>query len=326
MKQKILITGGCGFIGSHIVEYFHQKNFEIKILDKYNFDSYKGWLNDYKFKNDIEFQMGDIRDYDFVKSSLQGCEQIIHLAALVGIPFSYISPLAYIKTNIEGTYNVLQASKELNNLTDIIITSTSEVYGSGKEFPMNENHQLNAQSPYSATKISADSISLSFYRSYDLPITILRPFNNYGPRQSNRAVIPALVSQFYNDSKFIEVGNIDTSRDFTYVTDTAKAYFSILGKKKYGEIFNISSGNEISIEELINKISSITNISKEIRSSEIRKRPSKSEVKRLLGNSNKFKMLTGWKTSISLEEGLLKTVSWIKNSEINLKNSKNYIV
>ena len=166
--------------------------------------------------------MGDIRDYDFVKSSVNSCKNIIHLAALIGIPYSYISPLAYLKTNIEGTYNVLHAAKELSCFNDIIVTSTSEVYGSGKVFPMTEDHSLNPQSPYSATKISADSISLSFYRSYDLPITILRPFNNYGPRQSNRAIIPTIISQFYNQNKYIEVGNINTTRDFTYVSDTAR--------------------------------------------------------------------------------------------------------
>ena len=245
MSYKTIITGGCGFIGSHIVELFHSKNHDIKVLDKYNHSNSFGWLDNYKYKNDIEFCMGDIRDYDFVISSVTGCKNIIHLAALIGIPYSYISPLAYLKTNIEGTYNVLHAAKQLSGVNDIIVTSTSEVYGSGKVFPMNEDHSLNAQSPYSATKISADSISQSFYKSYDLPITVLRPFNNYGPRQSNRAIIPTIISQFFNQNKYIEVGNINTTRDFTYVSDTASAFFKILGRKKYGEIFSISSGFEI---------------------------------------------------------------------------------
>lgn len=324
--MKTLITGGCGFIGSHIVEFFHQNNLDLKVLDKYNFDDSKGWLDNYKYKNDIEFLMGDIRDYDFVKSSLENCENVIHLAALIGIPYSYLSPLAYLKTNIEGTYNILQATKELDNFKDIIITSSSEVYGSGEVFPMNEKHSLNAQSPYSATKISADSISLSFFRSFDLPITILRPFNNYGPRQSNRAIIPTIISQFLNDKNFIEIGNKNTIRDFTYVTDTAKAYFAMLGRKNHGEIFNISFGKEISIDELINKISSITKITKEIKQSNIRVRPIKSEVNRLLGDSNKFRALTNWSPLINLEEGLSNTIEWIKNSEKNLKNSSHYIV
>lgn len=270
--------------------------------------------------------MGDIRDYDFVKSSVKNCENVIHLAALIGIPYSYLSPLAYLKTNIEGTYNILQATKESDNFKDIIITSSSEVYGSGEVFPMNEKHSLNAQSPYSATKISADSISLSFFRSFDLPITILRPFNNYGPRQSNRAIIPTIISQFLNDKNFIEIGNKNTIRDFTYVTDTAKAFFAMLGRENHGEIFNISFGKDISIDDLINKVSSITKITKEIKQSNIRVRPIKSEVNKLLGDSNKFRTLTNWSPLINLEEGLSNTIEWIKNTEKNLKNSSHYVV
>ena len=326
MKKKILITGGCGFIGSHVVELFHKKNLDIVVLDKYNFDNHKGWLEEYKYKSDIEFLLGDIRDYDFVKSSIFNCENILHLAALIGIPYSYISPLAYIKTNIEGTYNILEAIKGNDKINNLIITSTSEVYGSGEHFPMNEDHKIQAQSPYSATKISADALSISFFKSFGLPITILRPFNNYGPRQSNRAIIPTIISQFFNDNEHIEVGNTNTIRDFTYVTDTANAYYLALKNNNYGEIFNVSSGFEISIENLISKISKIINISKKIKKSKKRVRPSKSEVTRLLGDSNKFKDLTGWSPSISLTEGLVKTTEWIKKSEINLKNSKNYIV
>ena len=326
MSNKTIITGGCGFIGSHIVEFFHSKNHDIKVLDKYNHSNTFGWLDNYKHKNDIEFCMGDIRDYDFVKSSVNSCKNIIHLAALIGIPYSYISPLAYLKTNIEGTYNILHAAKELSYFNDIIVTSTSEVYGSGKVFPMTEDHSLNPQSPYSATKISADSISLSFYRSYDLPITILRPFNNYGPRQSNRAIIPTIISQFYNQNKYIEVGNINTTRDFTYVSDTASAFFKILGKKKYGEIFNVSSGFEISIEEVIEKVSEIVKIQKKIKKVKNRIRPRKSEVTRLLGDSKKIKKLTQWSPKINFDDGLIKTINWIKNSRINLENSSKYIV
>lgn len=326
MSNQTLITGGCGFIGSHMVEYFHSQNIDITVLDKYNSDNSYGWLNHYKYKKDINFIMGDIRDYDLVKSSMIGCKNLIHLAALIGIPYSYISPLAYLRTNIEGTYNVLQAAREIDGFDDILITSTSEVYGSGEEFPMNETHPLKAQSPYSATKISADSISLSFYRSFDLPVTILRPFNNFGPRQSNRAIIPTIISQLLNDSPHIELGNLQTSRDFTFVLDTAMAFYQMLGKKQYGETFNISSGHEITVFDLISKISNLINIKKTIKSSEVRIRPIKSEVTRLLGDSSKIKKVINWQPKYSFSDGLIKTIDWFTKSSNFIDKSSQYIV
>ena len=217
MADKILITGGCGFIGSHLVEHMVKRGFEVTAFDRYNSNNNWGWLENSKYKNNFNVILGDIRDYDSVKNAIKGNNIVLHLAALIGIPYSYISPLAYIKTNVEGTYNVLQSSKELE-ISKTVITSTSEVYGSAIYTPINEDHPLQPQSPYSASKIGADNLALSYYNSFDLPVTIIRPFNTYGPRQSARAIIPTIFSQLIS-SKDISLGNLSTVRDFTFVDD-----------------------------------------------------------------------------------------------------------
>ena len=240
MNKKIFITGATGFIGSHLCEMSVKKGFKVVGFDRYNSNYNLGWLEKSKYKKDINFIFGDIRDYDSVYKSMKGCNKVFHLAALIGIPYSYVSPLAYVKTNVEGTYNVLEAAKNLN-LKDIIITSTSEVYGSAKYLPINEKHPLNAQSPYAASKISADQLALSYYKSFNLPIKIIRPFNTYGPRQSSRAVIPRIMLQCINKkNKKIILGNLSPTRDFNYVEDTCEAYFDVLKcNKLVGKTINV---------------------------------------------------------------------------------------
>ena len=224
--KKILITGACGFIGSHLTEMMIEKGYNVVAFDRYNSNNDYGWLNNSKYKKDIEFELGDIRDFDSVYKVMKKVKTVFHLAALIGIPYSYISPLAYIKTNVEGTYNVLESSKILN-LENVVITSTSETYGSAMYTPMDEEHRLFGQSPYAASKISADQVSLSYYNSFDTPIKLVRPFNVYGPRQSTRAIIPTIICQLLKNSSKICLGNLNTSRDYTYVSDACEAFFQI---------------------------------------------------------------------------------------------------
>ncbi len=314
--KKILITGGCGFIGSNLVEHLLQKGYSIKVYDKYNFNNDWGWLEKSKYKKDLEVVLGDIRDFDSILNASKDCKSIIHLAALIGIPYSYISPLAYIKTNIEGTYNVLECSK-FNNFDNIIITSTSEVYGSAEKVPISEDHRLLGQSPYSASKIGADQLAMSYYKSFDFPIKLIRPFNTFGPRQSARAVIPTILSQCY-ENKLIKIGNINTTRDFTYVSDLCSAYEKFLNCKKknaFGNIFNIGNNSEISIIELINLIQKICKTNKKIIYDKSRKRKKSSEVSRLRCDPTAFQKLTSWKPKVSLTEGLYKFNDWYVNNK-----------
>ena len=252
--KKILITGATGFVGSHLTELCVEKGFEVVVFDRYNPNYNLGWLEQSKYKNDVNFVFGDIRDYESVLKTMKGCSSVIHLAALIGIPYSYLSPLAYLKTNIEGTYNVLESSKNLN-IEQTIITSTSETYGSAKYVPIDEKHPFSPQSPYSASKISADQLALSYWNSYQMPIKIVRPFNIYGPRQSCRAVIPSIIIQALSSKKEIKLGNVKPSRDFTYVTDTCSAFLEILKIKNFfGNTINIGSNNEYTIESIARKI------------------------------------------------------------------------
>ena len=231
MKTKVLITGATGFIGSHLCEMAIKKGFKVVAFDRYNSNNDLGSLKNSKYLKDMEIILGDIRDYDSVYKSMKNCKIVFHLAALIGIPYSYFSPLAYLKTNVEGTYNVLESAKNLN-LRKIIVTSTSEVYSSAQYLPIDEKHPLNAQSPYAASKTAADQLSLSYYKSFNLPITILRPFNTYGPRQSERAVIPRIITQCLSKkNKNLTLGNIKPTRDFNYVSDICESYFHILKTK-----------------------------------------------------------------------------------------------
>ena len=323
MTNKILITGGCGFIGSHLTEHLVQRGLEVTVFDRYNSSNNWGWLENSIYKKDFNVILGDIRDYDSVKNAVKGNNVVLHLAALIGIPYSYISPLAYIKTNVEGTYNVLQSAKELE-ISKTVITSTSEVYGSAIYTPINEDHPLQPQSPYSASKIGADNLALSYYHSFDLPVTTIRPFNTYGPRQSARAIIPTIFSQLIS-SKDISLGNLSTVRDFTFVEDLCMAYEILLKNNIFnGEVVNVGSNQDISISQLLEKIFKITNLKKKIVVSEDRIRKNKSEVNHLLCDNKKILSLTDWKPKISLDDGLRKTYSWIeKNKNIYKSNLYN---
>ena len=326
MSKKIVITGGCGFIGSHLVELLSESN-EVIAFDRYNSESDHYWLTNSKFKDRFSVVLGDIRDYDSVQSVLKGADVVIHMAALIGIPYSYVSPLAYIRTNVEGTYNVLQASKELE-LDQVMITSTSETYGTAQYVPMDEDHPKVGQSPYSASKISADQIAISYYRSFDLPVTIVRPFNTYGPRQSSRAVIPNIVSQILTNNGEVNLGNISPTRDFTFVEDTCSAFESIIVcNKLICEEVNIGSNSEISIRDLVEEISNIIGIEAKIVEVDQRMRVEKSEVDRLVCKNEKLLACTNWKPKHSLEQGLIKTIDWIKKVDSDkLKNMSQYNV
>ncbi len=323
--KRILVTGAAGFIGSHLVELLVEKGFSVTAFDRYNSDSTFGWLENSDKKKDIKFILGDIRDYDSVYKSLNEIDIVIHLAALIGIPYSYSSPLAYIRTNIEGTYNILESSKN-RNLDQVLITSTSETYGTAQYVPIDENHPLVGQSPYSATKIAADQLSLSFFKSFSMPIKVVRPFNTYGPRQSRRAVIPTIISQLSSGNKYLKLGDVSPTRDFTYVFDTANGFVEIMNcDEAYGEVVNIGSENEISIENLALKIGQIMGKTFQIEHDSSRFRPKDSEVERLFCNSEKLKSLTSWKPSTSLNKGLEQTIEWV-NENINKNDTDKYIV
>jgi len=321
MKNKILITGATGFIGSHLTECLVEKGYNVVAFDRYNSNNDWGWLEESKCKNEFEVILGDIRDYDSVYKSLKGCDVVFHLAALIGIPYSYISPLAYLRTNVEGTYNILEASKNLS-LDQILITSTSETYGTAKYVPIDENHPPEGQSPYSASKIAADQLAISYYRSFNVPVKIVRPFNTYGPRQSARAIIPTIISQLLNGKTEIELGNLSPTRDLTYVKDICNGFEEIY-KSDYlfGEITNIGMNSEISIGDLVYLIARTMNIKVTVDVSNKRIRPKHSEVERLWCDNTKLIKNTPWQANYSLTSGIMKVVEWMKKSD-NLSNYK----
>lgn len=319
INKKILITGAAGFIGSHLTEFFLNKGFKVLAFDRYNSFNTFGWLDQSYYKNKIEFIFGDIRDFDSVNKAVRKCDAVIHLAALIGIPYSYESPVAYLKTNIEGTYNILESVKN-NKVSQVLITSTSETYGSAQTKKITEEHPYNAQSPYAATKISADQLGLSYYKSFNTPVKIIRPFNTYGPRQSSRAIIPTIISQSIK-SDLIVLGNIDTTRDLTYVTDTCRGFYEVFKcKKLIGEVVNVGSDNEISVRDIVNNLKKITSQKLKIIIDKKRLRPTKSEVLRLRCNSNKIFKYTKWKPSIKFKDGLKRTHDWFSSK----KNKKFY--
>ncbi len=315
--MKLLITGAGGFIGSHLTELLVNEGYDVKAFLRYNSKNNWGWLESSSINNQIEVITGDIRDYDSVYNALKGCDAVFHLAALIGIPYSYISPKAYIETNITGTYNILQASKELA-LKQVLVTSTSETYGTAQYVPIDENHPMVGQSPYSATKIAADQLAISFYRSFNTPVKIVRPFNTYGPRQSARAIIPTVISQLLSGKEKLSLGNLTPTRDLTFVKDTCKGFVAIYKSEKlFGEITNIGMGNEISVGELVRKISSLVSSNAIIEEDKKRIRPENSEVERLLCSNTKLISNTDWKPDFNLDTGLLETIEWLKNN-INL--------
>lgn len=325
MSKKIFITGATGFIGSHLCEISVKKGYKVVAFDRYNSNNDFGWLKDSKYLSHINLILGDVRDYDSVYKAMKSCDYVFHLAALIGIPYSYISPLAYLKTNVEGTYNVLESAKNLK-IKEIIITSTSEVYGSAKYLPIDEKHSLNAQSPYAASKVSADQLALSYFTSFNLPVKIIRPFNTFGPRQSARAVIPRIILQCLNKkNKKLILGSIKPTRDFNFVEDTCEAYFKILNSKKLiGEVVNIGSNTNISIENLSKKIMNLTDRKLQIYKNKEIIRPKLSEVDNLQCNNKKIKKLTNWQSRTNLDEGLLKTIKWIEKNYS--KYSDKYVI
>jgi dTDP-glucose 4,6-dehydratase len=327
--MRIFVTGADGFIGSHLVEKFLKLGHFVKAFTFYNFRGSNGWLDnlDKKLIKNLNLVSGDIRDYNFLEKQTKGFDAVYHLAALIAIPYSYHSPKSYIDTNIIGTYNILQSSLK-NNISKIIITSTSEVYGTAQSVPIKENHPLNAQSPYAATKIAADQLALSFYKSFDLPVTILRPFNTYGPRQSARAVIPTIISQLISGSKYIKIGNLKPTRDFTYVEDTVDAFVLALKKNLSGEVINIGNQFEISIKNIFNIFKKDFGYDFKIIIDKKRVRSKKSEVFRLLASDTKAKKLLNWNPKyqgiIGFKKGLEKTIQWFNNPD-NLKLYNSYI-
>jgi dTDP-glucose 4,6-dehydratase len=328
--SKVLVTGAEGFIGSHLVERLIKLGHKVKAFTFYNFRGSNGWLDniDKKLLKDLHIISGDIRDYSFLEKHSENIDVIYHLAALIAIPYSYHAPKSYIDTNITGTYNVLRSSQK-NNIPKIIITSTSEVYGSAQKVPIKENHSLNAQSPYAATKIAADQLALSFYKSFDLPVTILRPFNTYGPRQSARAVIPTIISQLINKKGFVKIGNLTPTRDFTYVEDTVEAFILALKKDLRGEVVNIGNKFEISIKDLLKIFQKDFGYDFKVIVDKNRIRSKKSEVLRLLASDIKARKLLNWIPKYhgitGFKKGLEKTMEWFKNPDnIRLYNSDIY--
>ena len=323
----VFVTGADGFIGSHIVEGLVKQGYKVKAYILYNsFDSW-GWLDtsDQEVKENIEVIYGDVRDYNRVLEAMKGSELVIHLASLIAIPYSYHAPESYIDTNVKGTLNVMQAARNLG-IKRVIHTSTSEVYGSARFVPISEEHPLNGQSPYSASKIGADQIAYSFYASFDLPLVIARPFNNYGPKQSLRAIIPDLITQAATKKNKIRIGSMTPTRDFTFVEDTVSAYLSILESDLgVGEVFNIGSNFEISIGDVANSILQILESKAELVSEDARVRPSNSEVNRLWADISKIQKVFGWNPNYGLETGfragLVKTIEWYLN-EKNLSKFK----
>lgn len=324
--KKILVTGADGFIGSHLTEELVKKGYEVKAFVYYNSFNTWGWLDTLpqELMDHIEVFQGDIRDPNGVKEAMKGCQAVFHLAALIAIPFSYHSPDTYVDTNIKGTLNVLQAARDLGTQR-ALVTSTSEVYGTAQYVPIDEKHPYQGQSPYSATKIGADRLAESFYRSFDLPVTIVRPFNTYGPRQSARAVIPTIITQLLAGIEEIKLGSLTPTRDFNYVKDTVNGFISIYeSNKTIGQEINIATQKEISIGQLAGELIQQINPKANIICDEQRLRPGKSEVNRLLGSNKKIMELTDWKPQYSFEQGLAETIQFLKENmdkyKVNIYN------
>ncbi|MCG2722463.1 MAG: NAD-dependent 4,6-dehydratase LegB [Thermodesulfovibrionales bacterium] len=321
--KKILITGADGFIGSHLTELLVRCGCDVSAFVYYNSFNSWGWLDTVsdEIKKNIELISGDVRDNNCVRKATKGVDVVYHLAALIGIPFSYNSPDSYVDTNIKGTLNVLQAARDMN-VERVVVTSTSEVYGSAQYVPIDEKHPLQGQSPYSATKIAADKLAESFYRSFDTPVVIARPFNTYGPRQSARAVIPTIITQILSGEKEIILGSLKPRRDLNYVSDICEGFIAIgQADKVCGREINMCSGIDISIGELVDKICKLMDKDIRVKQEDVRLRPEGSEVERLLGSNKLMNEMTGWNSSVSLDEGLKKTIAWFADN-INMARYK----
>jgi len=312
--SKVLVTGAGGFIGSHLCEKLVAQGRQVRALVRYNGRGSFGWLDSSPVRDQIEIIAGDIRDYDSVSRVVTGCDEIFHLAALIGIPYSYESPLAYVRTNVEGTYNVLESARR-TGARRVLVTSTSEVYGTARYVPIDEAHPLQPQSPYSASKIGADQLALSYQMSFELPVVVARPFNTYGPRQSARAVIPALATQLLSKRPQIDVGSLDPVRDLTFVEDTATAMITIASTDAFlGRVINVGTGEAVSIAQIYEKLVAITGHEAELRQDPARIRPQASEVMRLISNNSVLRNATSWKNETNIDTGLEKTVAWLREN------------
>ncbi|MBD8519602.1 NAD-dependent 4,6-dehydratase LegB [Lysinibacillus fusiformis] len=321
MTKKILVTGADGFIGSHLTEELVRQGHDVRAFVYYNSFNSWGWLDQStkEIKDSLDIFSGDIRDPFGVKEAMKGCTHVLHLASLIAIPYSYHSPATYIDTNVNGTLNIVQAAHELG-VEKVVHTSTSEVYGTAQYVPIDENHPLQGQSPYSASKIGADQMALSFYRSFETPVAVIRPFNTYGPRQSARAVIPTIISQLASGQTTIKLGAISPTRDFNYVKDTVGGFVSVMNSEKsLGEVINIGSNYEVSIGETAEMIAEIMGVNLTIETDEQRLRPEKSEVNRLWAENKKAKELIGWQPHYGgkdgFRRGLEETIEWFSNSK-----------
>lgn len=313
-KTKVLVTGADGFIGSHLTEALLSAGYQVRALSYYNSFNDWGWLEGIN-NPDLEVVSGDVRDPDFCRHITRGCSLVFHLAALIAIPYSYVAPDSYVDTNIRGTLNMLQAARDCN-VERIVVTSTSEVYGTALYVPIDENHPRQPQSPYSATKIGADALAKSFYNAFELPVVIARPFNTYGPRQSARAIIPTIITQIAAGHREIKVGDLTPARDFNFVTDTAAGFIALATAPGIeGREINIATGREVTMEETLHTIARLMGADIEWVTDPERIRPSKSEVRRLLGDNKLITSLTDWRPRVSLEEGLSKTIDWFVKPE-----------
>lgn len=321
---RALVTGADGFIGSHLTELLLTEGYKVKALSYYNSFNYWGWLEDIQGNADLEVVSGDVRDPHFVKHVMEEVDIVFHLAALIAIPYSYFAPDSYVDTNIKGTLNVCQAAKELGGIR-VLNTSTSEVYGTAQYVPIDEKHPRQPQSPYSASKIGADAMAMSFYHAFDLPVTTVRPFNTYGPRQSARAIIPTIITQIANGVKEIKLGDVTPTRDFNFVKDVAAGFIAIAGcDKTIGKEVNIASVNEISMADTLEIIKKIMKSDVRFVTDKRRFRPEKSEVFRLCGDNSLITSLTDWRPQYNIERGLEETIGWFSNGE-NLKKYKHDI-
>ncbi len=319
--KKVLVTGAGGFIGSHLVERLVKEGVKVRVFVRYNAQNSWGWIEDVARKEGVEVVAGDMRDADIVRHAVRGVDTVFHLAALIGIPYSYVSPEAYVETNIRGSLNVFQAARDFG-VARVVHTSTSEIYGTAEFVPIHERHPVNPQSPYAASKASADFLALSFFKSFDLPVTVVRPFNTYGPRQSARAVIPTIISQLFSGTGLVRLGALTPTRDLTYVEDTVDGFWrAAVSDQAVGEIINLGNNSEISVMDLAHLIARLMRVTMTIEEAVDRKRPGKSEVDRLLADTSKAQRLLGWSPCHGLEGGLLRTIEWFSDPA-NLKKYK----
>lgn len=309
-KKLVLVTGADGFIGSHLTELLLEQGFRVRALSQYNSFNYWGWLEDIRHP-DLEVVSGDVRDPNYCREITRDVDTVFHLAALIAIPYSYVAPDSYVDTNIKGTLNICQASRD-NGVRRLIVTSTSEVYGTARYVPIDEKHPRQPQSPYSATKIGADAIAMSFYNAFDTPVVIARPFNTYGPRQSARAIIPTIIGQIAAGERIIKVGDLSPTRDFNFVKDTARGFLALAmaGDEVVGQDINIATGTEVSMKQTLETIARLMNADVEYVVDPARLRPSKSEVFRLCGDNTLIKSLTDWTPRYTLDQGLRETIDW----------------